>query len=110
MAYSQFAHRPLLSMRVQRPLAGSGRTFLLTWSTRHSRLSAMKFLWIGFTLSTINIQSIAQNAIQAGKPEDQGFTLHQDVQEVLLYCTVLDSKGNIVTDLDRSAFKVRESK
>ncbi len=30
--------------------------------------------------------------------------------EVLLYCTVLDRKGNLVTDLDRAAFKVRESK
>ena len=30
--------------------------------------------------------------------------------EVLLYCTVLDSHGNLVTDLDQSAFKVLDNK
>lgn len=43
-------------------------------------------------------------------PANPVFTLHQNVQEVLLYCTVLDRKSNLVTDLDRSAFQVFEDK
>ena len=58
----------------------------------------------------------AQTAAPATGAEQQAsgggpaFVLHENVQEVLLYCTVLDRKGNLVTDLDRQAFKVRESK
>jgi Ca-activated chloride channel family protein len=44
---------------------------------------------------------------RAGQPT---YVLHQNVQEVLLYCTVLDHRGNLITDLDRPAFKVFESK
>jgi Ca-activated chloride channel family protein len=47
---------------------------------------------------------------QRGDADQPTFVLHENVQEVLLYCTVLDHKGNLVTDLDRAAFKVRESK
>jgi Ca-activated chloride channel homolog len=38
------------------------------------------------------------------------YVLHENVQEVLLYCTVIDHKGDLITDLDRSAFNVRENK
>lgn len=38
------------------------------------------------------------------------FVLRQNVKEVLLYCTVLDRKGTLVTDLDQSAFTVTENK
>jgi Ca-activated chloride channel family protein len=52
----------------------------------------------------------SQNPNRQGNAEKPTFVLHENVQEVLLYCTVLDRKGNLVTDLDRAAFKVRESK
>ena len=37
------------------------------------------------------------------------FTLHEDVNEVLLNCTVLDEKGRLVTDLKRSDFRIWEN-
>ena len=41
---------------------------------------------------------------------DQTYVLHQRVEEVLLYCTVQDHKGQLVTDLERQAFTVQEDK
>ena len=38
------------------------------------------------------------------------YVLHQDVREVLLYCTVLNRKGDPVMGLGQSAFKVFEGK
>ena len=43
-----------------------------------------------------------------GKPQNGAFVLHASAREVLLYCTVLDKHGNLMTELDRSAFKVLE--
>jgi hypothetical protein len=43
-------------------------------------------------------------------PSDQTYVLHQRVEEVLLYCTVIDHKGQLVTDLERPAFTVLEDK
>ena len=37
------------------------------------------------------------------------FTLREDVNEVLLNCTVLDQKGRLVTDLKRSDFRMWEN-
>lgn len=48
---------------------------------------------------------------QAGglqKRQDGVFTLHEDVDEVLLNCTVIDEKGQSVTDLRREDFRVWE--
>jgi VWFA-related protein len=39
-----------------------------------------------------------------------GYTLHVDTDEVVLNCTVLDSKGELVNDLTKSNFKVFEDK
>ena len=36
------------------------------------------------------------------------FTLHEDVDEVLLHCTVVDDKGHSVTDLTRDSFRIWE--
>ena len=60
---------------------------------------------LGFAQTPVPAQSSGQ-----GTSAGSVFTLHQNVQEVLLYCTVLDRKGNLVTDLDRSAFKAFEDK
>lgn len=38
------------------------------------------------------------------------YTLHVDAEEVVLNCTVLDSKGELVNDLTKSDFKVFEDK
>jgi Ca-activated chloride channel homolog len=39
-----------------------------------------------------------------------GYTLRADVEEVVLNCTVLDNKGQLVNDLNRSDFRVSEDK
>jgi Ca-activated chloride channel family protein len=48
---------------------------------------------------------------QQPKPRSPGaFTLHVDAQEVVLNCTVLDNKGELVNDLSAADFKVFEDK
>jgi Ca-activated chloride channel family protein len=44
------------------------------------------------------------------KGEDGAFTLRQNVEEVVLNCTVLDNKNHLVNDLNKSNFKVIEGK
>src|SRR5580698_10372190 len=39
-----------------------------------------------------------------------GYTLHVDADEVVLNCTVLDNKGELVNDLSKTNFKVFEDK
>lgn len=46
------------------------------------------------------------DAVQQGR--DKIYTLHTDVDEVLLNCTVVDEKGELVTDLKRDDFRVWE--
>lgn len=48
---------------------------------------------------------------QQPKPNSHGaYTLHVDAEEVVLNCTVLDNKGELVNDLNKSNFKVFEDK
>jgi Ca-activated chloride channel family protein len=48
---------------------------------------------------------------QQPRPGSSGaYTLHVDAEEVVLNCTVLDTKGELVNDLTRSNFKVFEDK
>jgi VWFA-related protein len=42
------------------------------------------------------------------KRQDGTYTLHQDVDEVLLTCAVVDQKGRLVTDLNRGNFRIWE--
>jgi len=42
------------------------------------------------------------------KRQDGFFTMHQDVDEVLLTCAVVDEKGRLVTDLSRGDFRIWE--
>lgn len=42
------------------------------------------------------------------KRQDGIYTMHQDVDEVLLTCAVVDEKGRLVTDLSRGDFRVWE--
>ena len=52
----------------------------------------------------------AQDSTGPGDHDSSPFVLHQKVEEVLLYCSVLDHQGSPVVDLDRSAFTVLEDK
>lgn len=49
-------------------------------------------------------------SVTAEKTNTQTYVIHQRVEEVLLYCTVVDQKSALVTDLERSAFTVSEDK
>jgi len=42
------------------------------------------------------------------KRQDGLYTMHQDVDEVLLTCAVVDEKGHVVSDLNRGDFRVWE--
>ncbi|MBV8437694.1 MAG: VWA domain-containing protein [Silvibacterium sp.] len=42
------------------------------------------------------------------KTQNNIYTFHRDVDEVLLNCTVVDEKGRLVRDLDRANFRVWE--
>lgn len=42
------------------------------------------------------------------KRQDGAYTLHQDVDEVLLICAVVDEKGRLVKDLRRGDFRIWE--
>jgi VWFA-related protein len=68
------------------------------------------------TLVSCALFAVAQNSVKAmqsqqPKPGSSGaYTLHVDAEEVVLNCTVLDNKGELVNDLTRSNFKVFEDK
>jgi len=62
-------------------------------------------LWAGAQSTTTTTQ------VQGPKPGSSGaFTLHVDAEEVVLNCTVLDNKRELVNDLTKSNFKVFEDK
>jgi len=89
----------------------------VTWSSKIRRFFARVQLSGMLLASVIQPLAVAQTSVliqgsnnRQGNTDQPSFVLHESVQEVLLYCTVLDGKGNLVTDLDRAAFKVRESK
>jgi Ca-activated chloride channel family protein len=49
--------------------------------------------------------------IQQPKPGSSGaYTLHVDAQEVVLNCTILDNKGELVNNLNKNNFRVFEDK
>jgi Ca-activated chloride channel family protein len=55
----------------------------------------------------------AETAMQSQQPQPASsgaYTLHVDADEVVLNCTVLDNKGELVNDLTRSNFQVFEDK
>ena len=57
--------------------------------------------------------TLAAAATQRQQPAPNssgGYTLHVDAEEVVLNCTVLDNKGELVNDLSKTNFKVFEDK
>jgi Ca-activated chloride channel homolog len=66
---------------------------------------------ISGSLSAGGQSSATATQSQQLKPGSSGaYTLHVDAEEVVLNCTVLDNKGELVNDLTRSNFKVFEDK
>jgi Ca-activated chloride channel homolog len=55
----------------------------------------------------------AATAMQRQQPKpgsSRAYTLRVDADEVVLNCTVLDNKGNLVNDLTKNNFRVFEDK
>jgi Ca-activated chloride channel family protein len=78
---------------------------------RVAALSAVFATLISCALSAVAQSSVTAMQRQQPKPGSSGaYTLHVDAEEVVLNCTVLDSKGELVNDLTRSDFKVFEDK
>jgi VWFA-related protein len=65
---------------------------------------------LGVALLTSPQQVLRAQSESSPSQADQPYVLHQRVEEVLLYCTVVDHKGELVTDLTRQAFSVLEDK
>src|SRR6059058_947978 len=55
---------------------------------------------------TTNVGSAPAGQIQKGK--DNSYLIRKDVEEVILYATVVDPRNRMITGLDRSSFSVYE--
>jgi VWFA-related protein len=78
---------------------------------RVTALSAIFATLIPCALSAVPQSFVTATQRQQPKPGSSGaYTLHVDAEEVVLNCTVLDNKGELVNDLTRSDFKVFEDK
>jgi Ca-activated chloride channel family protein len=78
---------------------------------RLSVLPAVFAILVSGALS-VGAQSVV-TAMQSQQPQpgsSGAYTLHVDAEEVVLNCTVLDSKRELVNDLTKSNFKVFEDK
>jgi Ca-activated chloride channel family protein len=76
-----------------------------------SSLTAVFSILISGPLSAGAQSTTVTMQVQQPKPGPSGaYTLHVDAEEVVLNCTVLDSKGELVNDLTKSNFKVFEDK
>jgi VWFA-related protein len=65
------------------------------------------------TLIFGSLSASVQTAPQSQQPKRSpsgAYTLHVDAEEVVLNCTVLDNKGELINDLTKSNFKVFEDK
>jgi Ca-activated chloride channel family protein len=78
---------------------------------RASALPAVFATLISWALFSVTQSSMTAMQSQQPKPgSSSAYTLHVDAEEVVLNCTVLDNKGELVNDLTRSNFKVFEDK
>jgi Ca-activated chloride channel family protein len=59
---------------------------------------------------TILVSTVMQSKQQPRPGSSGSYTLHVDAEEVVLNCTVLDNKGELVNGLTKSNFKVFEDK
>jgi Ca-activated chloride channel family protein len=78
---------------------------------RQSALAAVFMILISGSLSADAQSTTGSTQVQQPTPGSSGaYTLHVDAEEVVLNCTVLDGKGELVNDLTKSEFKVFEDK
>jgi hypothetical protein len=78
---------------------------------RAPALPAVFATLISSALSAVAQSSVTAMQSQQPKPGfSSAYTLHVDAEEVVLNCTVLDNKGELVNDLTKSNFKVFEYK
>jgi VWFA-related protein len=78
---------------------------------RASTLAVLFAILISGALSAGAQSAATVKQSQPPKPASPGaYTLHIDAEEVVLNCTVLDNKGELVDGLTRSNFKVFEDK
>jgi Ca-activated chloride channel homolog len=76
-----------------------------------SALTAAFVILLSGSFSADAQNTTTTTQVQQPKPGSSGaFTLRVDAEEVVLNCTVLDSKGELVNDLTKSNFKVFEDK
>ena len=76
-----------------------------------STLTAVFAILISGSLSAGAQSTATTTQVQQPKAgSSAAFTLHVDAEEVVLNCTVLDNKGELVNDLTKSNFKVFEDK
>jgi Ca-activated chloride channel homolog len=76
-----------------------------------STLPVVFAILISGSLSADAQNSATTRQSQQPKPGSSGaYTLYVDAEEVVLNCTVLDNKGELVDDLTKSNFKVFEDK
>ncbi|WP_260705081.1 VWA domain-containing protein [Edaphobacter flagellatus] len=78
---------------------------------RLSTLTAVFVILMSGSLSAGAQNTAGITQVQPPRPgSSDAYTLHVDAEEVVLNCTVLDSKGELVNDLTKSDFKVFEDK
>jgi VWFA-related protein len=78
---------------------------------RQSALAAVFMILISGSLSADAQSTTGSTQVQQPTHGSSGaYTLHVDAEEVVLNCTVLDGKGELVSDLTKSEFKVFEDK
>jgi Ca-activated chloride channel family protein len=74
-------------------------------------LTAVFAILISGSLTAGAQNTTTTTQVQQTRPDPSGaYTLHVDAEEVVLNCTVLDSKGELVNDLTKNNFKVFEDK
>jgi VWFA-related protein len=78
---------------------------------RESTLPVVFSLLLSGALSSGAQNTTPSVQTQQPRPGSPGtYTLHVDAEEVILNCTVVDNKGDLVNDLTKSNFKVFEDK
>lgn len=85
----------------------------MLWKKRMCALRVIPRCALCITAMTGAILLVSTMLAQTTTPpadKSEPYVIHQRAEEVLLYCTVVTHAGEIVTNLDRSAFSVFEDK
>jgi Ca-activated chloride channel family protein len=96
-----FTPRPQLSLRASE----SAKKI-----SEMAKVRAFRGLLLTTSILLLAVSAAGSQNSNGTESNGQTYIIHQRVEEVLLYCTVIGHKGELVIDLDRSAFKVLEDK